>query len=172
MDGIRRGFVLSQQSIDELLDIVDSEVFTSSDAKIYKRYDLDHNWRITKKIDVNYPLFPDICKEIEDWVGDGTIVRQLDLLIYNVGGRFREHTDNGGAAISKERIHSTSTLLEISDDLVGGDLVLYEDGELNGATTVDLKVGETLLFSPQRWHEVTEVTQGKRICMVAWLKNP
>ena len=170
MDGIRRGFVLSQQSIDELLDIVDSEVFTSSDAKIYKRYDNDSSWRVTERVDINYTIFPDVCEEIENWVGDGTKVRQLDLLIYNVGSRFREHTDNGGQA--KQRIHSTSTLLEISDDLVGGDLVLYEDGELNGATNVELKVGETVLFdSLNQWHEVTEVTQGKRICLVAWLKN-
>ena len=33
-------------------------------------------------------------ERIEDWVGDGTIVSQFDLIIYRVGSRFKKHIDN------------------------------------------------------------------------------
>ena len=184
MDGIRKGFVFSEESMRERLDCIDENVFRIKQAEVYSgrgetKKDVTDQFRGTsQRVNINHLIFPEAVKELEDWVGDGTKVSQFDLIVYTEGSRFGRHIDNYNFDDdAKKRIHSTSTILYKSDDLVGGDLILYDVFEkgnhekIGHGDVIDIEVGETVLFYPDRWHEVTEVTQGKRICLISWLKN-
>jgi len=196
VDGLKKGFVLSEESKQELLDCLDSDAFLHTQATIFtkKKEDALKVARVmrgtTQRVLLHASMFPEACKQFEEWVDDGTVVSQFDLLVYRKDSRFSPHTDNYASVKDPEnerpirgtdRIHSTSTVLYKSDDLVGGDLVLYDDttstclrgSELrSNGNVVDLEVGETVLFEPDRWHEVTNVESGTRICLICWLKNP
>lgn len=196
MDGLKKGFVLSEESKQELLDCLDKDAFPQTQATIFTKRkedapEVSRRMRgTTQRVLLHSRMFPEACKQFEEWVGDGTKVGQFDLLVYNKGSKFTPHTDNYSSVKDQEserpirgtdRIHSTSTVLYKSDDLVGGDLVLFEDtsdtcgrsSELrDSGNVVDLEVGETVLFEPDRWHEVTEVENGTRICLICWLKHP
>lgn len=181
VDGVRRGYVFSEQSLQDILDCVDEDVFIHGRAEAYSgrgdaKEDVTELYRGTsQRVGIHYNMFPEAKRELEEWVGDGTKVGQFDLIIYRKGSRFLRHIDNyNGRDIDpdKLRIHSTSTILYKSDDLVGGDLILYDSKDDDVGTKVDIDVGETVLFYPDRWHEVTEITQGVRICLISWLKNP
>ena len=195
MDGLKKGFVLSEESKQELLDCLDSDAFLHSQATIFTKRKEDapevaRKMRgTTQRVLLHSSMFPEASKQFEEWIGDGTKVGQFDLLVYKKGSKFTPHTDNYASTKDPDserpirgtdRIHSTSTVLYKSDDLVGGDLVLYDDttktckrsSELGNGNVIDLEVGETVLFEPDRWHEVTEVENGTRICLICWLKNP
>lgn len=178
VDGIKRGFVLSENSRQEILDCLDEDIFKINRAEVYagrgktKQQMTDEYRGTSQRVNIHQDLFPEAKRELEDWVADGTKVGQFDLIIYREGSRFKKHIDNYNFHdYERKRIHSTSTILHKSDDLVGGDLILYDSGDDDSGTVIDIEVGETVLFYPDRWHEVTEVTQGMRICLISWLKN-
>lgn len=171
MDGVRKGHAFSEQSLQDILDCVDEDIFIHEKAGATSGTDdVSEEYRGTsQRVGVHYNMFPDAKRELEEWVGDGTEVKQFDLIVYRKGSRFIRHIDDYTG--DERRIHSTSTVLYRSDDLVGGDLILYDSRDDDSGTKMNLEVGETLLFSSDRWHEVTEVTQGVRICLISWLKN-
>jgi len=62
--------------------------------------------------------------------------------------------------------------LDKSDNLIGGDLVVFDGKDDQVGRVIDLKVGETVVFDSRTvYHEITEVTQGKRTSLVVWLKD-
>jgi len=165
--------VLSKESIEDLLSSIDS--FAKEEALIYtdtssKQKNL--SMRKTTRIVAHHSMFPEACQEIEAHVNDGSRVAQFDILIYTIGGKFTNHRDESrNIPNSRQRKCSTITLLDKSDDLIGGDLVVFDDKDDKVGRVIDLKVGDTLVFDSRTvYHEVTEVIQGQRISLVAWLK--
>lgn len=166
--------VLSKESIEDLLSSVDS--FAKEEALVYtsnSSKEKNFSKRKTTRIGTHHSMFPEACREIEAHVNDGSQISQFDILIYNIGGKFTRHRDESrNIPETRQRKWSTITLLDKSDDLIGGDLVVFDDKDDKVGRVIDLKVGDTLIFDSKTvYHEVTEVIQGQRISLVAWLKN-
>ena len=66
-----------------------------------------------------------------------------------------------------KRVYTTVTMLDKSDDLEGGNLVVYNDD--GSVVTINLGIGETAIFRSNLVHEATEVIRGTRKVLVAWL---
>jgi len=166
--------VLSKESIEDLLSSIDS--FAKEEALIYtdtKSKQKDLSMRKTTRIVAHYNMYPETCREVEDHVNDGSRVSQFDILIYTLGGKFTKHLDESrNIPKSRQRKWSTITLLDKSDNLIGGDLVVFDGKDDQVGRVIDLKVGETVVFDSRTvYHEITEVTQGKRTSLVVWLKD-
>ena len=100
--------------------------------------------------------YPDICK-----------VNQFDYLKYGVNDHFKKHKDQHDNELKLSRVFSTSTIIEVSDDLEGGDFIIYD--ELDTEIRTSLEVGETIFFPSDKFHKVTPVTKGERSVLVAWI---
>ena len=124
----------------------------------------DPSKRSTTGVRIDPTLYPEITELLESLVDDDTVVNQFDFLIYNKGDFFGRHRD-----IFKEperedyRIWTTITVLDLSDDLQGGQLCIDDNDPIS------LQVGETVIFKSDVYHEALEVLQGTRKVLVAWL---
>jgi len=148
-----------------------------SDATVYVsgKGSLNKDTRSTLvKQNIKPKHYPDICnsllKMISIW--DATLdpddykVNQFDYLKYGVNDHFKKHQDQIGDD-NVNRVFSTSTIIEVSDDLEGGDFIIYD--ELGTEIQTSLEVGETIFFRSNKWHKVTPVTKGERSVLVAWI---
>jgi|TARA_R110002167_G_scaffold58768_1_gene166268 hypothetical protein len=147
------------------------------DATVYDsgKGSLDKDTRSTLlKRNIKPKHYPDICnillKMINIW--DVTLdpddykVTQFDYLKYGVNDHFLKHKDQIGDD-KKSRVFSTSTIIEVSDDLEGGDFIIYDESDTEIKTS--LEVGETIFFPSDKFHKVTPVTKGERSVLVAWI---
>jgi len=122
---------------------------------------------------LRYKEYPDICKVLENscssihmkHIPSELICLELQYLKYGISDHFKAHSDvvNG----KKPRRFSTVTMLSKTEDLEGGDLIIFdEDGnEIN--TNID--VGETVVFYSSTLHQVTPITKGGREVLVGWI---
>lgn len=188
----KRGFALTEESVEELLDCCRDVAKT--DAKIKtagsnSRGVAIPDYRKTHRVVINQHMIPDTMNELEEWLGMPELeVAQIDLLEYVKGDHFSLHKDTFSGEkellelnpklkdLSKQthlynREVSTSTLIYTSNNLEGGELYLFEDKERNGSQVIDLKVGETIAFPSNTFHEVTKVTEGRRVSLVAWFRK-
>ena len=126
------------------------------------------------KINIKPKHYPDICNSLLKMINiwdvtldpDDYKVTQFDYLKYGVDDHFEKHKDQIGDD-KVNRVFSTSTIIEVSDDLEGGDFIMYD--ELDTEIKTSLEVGETIFFRSNRFHKVTPVTKGERSVLVAWI---
>jgi len=86
------------------------------------------------------------------------------FLTYQKDSHARIHQDNPNTVLG-----TAITLIERSDDLVGGDIVVSES--VNGKQrTIPQQVGDTVYYSPATFHGVTKVTEGYRKVLVTWFR--
>ena len=116
-------------------------------------------------IDINIPIlsmlesFGENPKDFE--------VQEYNLLEYQKYDKFVKHKDRIVKPDHPQREYSTSTIIQMSDNIKGGKFLIYsEDGFMDA---LDLQVGETIMFSSDTLHEVTEVEEGVRLVLVAWI---
>lgn len=95
-------------------------------------------------------------------------VREYNLLEYQKFDKFVKHKDRIVTGDGRpEREYSTSTIIQMSDNLKGGKFLIWsDDGYMD---SLDLQVGETVMFSSDTQHEITEVEEGVRLVLVAWI---
>ena len=188
----KRGFGISEESIQELLDCCRDVAKTDARIKTAgsnSRGVAIPDYRKTHRVVINQNMIPDTMNELEEWLGMPELeVAQIDLLEYVKGDHFSLHKDTFSGKkellelnpklkdLAKQthlydREVSTSTLIYTSNNLEGGELYLFEDRERNGSQVVDLKVGETIAFPSTTFHEVTKVTEGRRVSLVAWFRK-
>lgn len=188
----KRGFGISEESIQELLDCCRDVAKTDARIKTAgsnSRGVAIPDYRKTHRVVINQNMIPDTMNELEEWLGMPELeVAQIDLLEYVKGDHFSLHKDTFSGKkellelnpklkdLAKQthlydREISTSTLIYTSNNLEGGELYLFEDKERNGSQVVDLKVGETIAFPSDTFHEVTKVTEGRRVSLVAWFRK-
>jgi len=123
--------------------------------------------RTSKTFKCHRKFYPEFCEQLEEWIGDGSKVNQIDLLLYDKGSRFVKHKDDIGDDV---RHWSTSTILYLSDDYVGDGLRIYSGRDNKDFVVPRQEVGDTVIFSSKdTWHEAAPVEQGVRIVAVAWL---
>jgi len=121
---------------------------------------------------ISHSSYPDICKNITELVKHLGVssydyeVREFNYLIYQMGDHFVKHQDALRNKDRDNRVFSSITLLNKSDDFSGGALVVY-DGDKR--EKINLNVGETIIFRSDVYHEVEVVTSGIRKTLVAWI---
>jgi hypothetical protein len=147
------------------------------DATVYDsgKGTLDKDTRSTLlKRNIKPKHYPDICNSLLKMINiwdvtldpDDYKVTQFDYLKYGVNDHFLKHKDQIGDD-KKSRVFSTSTIIEVSDDLEGGDFIIYDESDTEIKTS--LEVGETIFFPSDKFHKVTPVTKGERSVLVAWI---
>ena len=150
----------------------DAEVYDSNPSK----RGVNEGVRKTKLHAVAPEVYPEMDKYfrelIHQWnydlIPEEYYVRELSLLKYEKGDHFLKHLDRINDNNSP-RIFSTTTVLTKSDDLEGGDFLVYPEGN-SDAITVDLDVGETIFFdSAKTYHQVNKIKKGSRQVLVAWI---
>jgi len=153
----------------------------------YKEGKIDNAIRsaIIKRLDPTH--FPDFCKDICDYgeefnplkKSDDLCIREIEYLKYGLSDHFLKHQDIADGRDrraleleAKVRIRprrlTTITMLSKTDDLIGGQLSVWES-EHGKEHVIDLQVGETVIFYSTAFHGVTAVTQGGREVLVAWV---
>ena len=115
--------------------------------------------------------FPDISSKLSSLINlfddkpENYIPIELNFLEYEIGSKFIKHNDDSYNPYARQRRYTTVTMLEKSDDLIGGDLIVDDKDVVN------LQVGETIIFKSNTFHEVTEVLKGNRKVLVCWIHN-
>tara|TARA_A100001037_G_C15120833_1_gene623723 strand:+ start:138 stop:776 length:639 start_codon:yes stop_codon:yes gene_type:complete len=176
--------VLPQSLINTLHDIVANPKSAQQAAKTYGGT-ANRDVRDTTLFEFNDKSHPKeverVRKSFESYF-ENEKLNQCDLLYYGKGQHFSLHRDNdskdptanvGGAG----RNWSCSTLIHQSEDLEGGDLLVYGPFSPERRETrprvIRLNIGQSVFFPSHWYHEVTPVTKGERIVLVSWLgDNP
>lgn len=122
---------------------------------------------------VNPKLFFDYCNIIEKFcseidpkhIASTLIVKEIEYLQYGIGGHFVKHDDV--VPMKNPRRFSTVTMLSKTDDMEGGDLLLFDKND--NIYNVSLNVGETVVFYSSILHQVTPITCGGREVLVSWV---
>jgi len=170
--------VLTEDMIDDLKYFKDTvgsheaSVVNSKQKGVYK------DQRKAKVKEISHTQFPDICDALLDLVvihnpelfKEKHYVNEFNYLMYETGGHFIKHRDWIGrdGDIYNNRIFSTITLINRSDDLEGGNLLIW-DREDGNVTQIELDIGETVIFNSRRFHQVTPIIRGTREVLVAWI---
>ena len=92
-------------------------------------------------------------------------LNQIDLLKYEVGGKYEIHTDHGF------QIQRTLTfILNLNEDYDGGDFVFYNQNNTE-MKRVKCKTATCIMFPSnfQYPHRIEPITKGTRYSIVAWL---
>jgi predicted 2-oxoglutarate/Fe(II)-dependent dioxygenase YbiX len=167
-------------NIESLYDMRDDKSSFSL-AGVYRdnKSKIDKSARSTKyKNNINPDHYPEITKSLTDMISiwDSTlnpadyIVKEFNYLKYGEGDHFVRHHDHikiDGERDPNGRVFSTSTIISKSDDLRGGDFIIWD--QYNIGHNVSLDVGETIFFTSFRDHQVNKVLQGNREVLVAWI---
>ena len=154
---MKTGKVIQQEDIQDILEL--TKISNISEAPTTSSN--SNKWRNSLKYQVDYQLFPELCKTIEDFVNDGTKVNQFDLLLYKEGHYYKKHKD----VIEERKRTWTSITMIDKKDLKGGEIVVYNKDK----NIIDLDIGETIVFKSSLYHKAKKVLQGTRLVLVAWL---
>lgn len=92
---------------------------------------------------------------------------------YQAGMQYGEHIDDPvmGVGDNNQRYRSDLALtvfLNSPEDYQGGELVIHTDF---GEQRVKYAAGDAVLYPATTRHQVTEVTQGKRLVAVSWIQS-
>ena len=157
------GKIIDPDILEEMAEECLNKIWTM-DQSIVTGDDPYNDVRTSKTFKCHRNFYPEFCEQLEEWVGDGSKVNQIDLLLYNKDDKFLKHMDDIGDG---NRHWSTSTILYLSDDYVGDGLRIYSGDDY---VVPRQEVGDTISFSSRdTWHEAAPVEQGTRIVAVAWL---
>lgn len=169
--------ILSDDVIDFLIEESKEMKFSRSKVVGYGNKRIDDDIRTSTEVMFDKKELPDVATSIinlsfklemcSGWE-DVACREQMSLLKYEVGGKFIKHHDVLQPTDNRSRYFSSSILIDKSPDLIGGDLILYED---DVPYIIDLEVGEAVVFHSRTWHEVTEIKQGWRLALIAWLSK-
>jgi len=93
-------------------------------------------------------------------------INQIDLLKYNVGGKYEVHTDHFTTSP-----RALSVIINLNDDYEGGSLIFTDQQDKK---IKEFKLGKgSIVFFPSNFlypHSITPITKGKRYSIVAWLQ--
>jgi hypothetical protein len=92
-------------------------------------------------------------------------LNQIDLLKYEVGGKYEIHIDHGNL------VQRTLTfILNLNEDYEGGDFVFYNQNNTE-MKRVKCKTATCIMFPSnfQYPHRIEPITKGARYSIVAWL---
>ena len=92
-------------------------------------------------------------------------INQVDLLKYEVNGKYEIHTDH-----FEKGQRTLSIILNLNEEYEGGDFVFYNQNNTE-MKRVKCKTGTCIMFpsSFQYPHRIEPITKGTRYSIVAWL---
>jgi hypothetical protein len=104
---------------------------------------------------------------------------QYEFVKYDGNGEtFKPHQDDNIDASQHNRLFTSVTMVDKTDDLEGGHLYIwpktriYDDGyryyDESLRYTVDLEPWETVIFPAYYFHEASPVLQGRRTILISW----
>jgi predicted 2-oxoglutarate/Fe(II)-dependent dioxygenase YbiX len=137
---------------------------------------LNLDFRSATSKTINPTWYLDYCKLIEEFCSElnskhipsTLVVKEMEYLKYGISDHFKKHIDNSpNKKSTKIRRFSTITMLSKTDDLEGGDLLLFDEND--DTYNASLEVGETILFYSSTLHQVTPITCGGREVLVSWV---
>jgi PKHD-type hydroxylase len=132
------------------------------------RNSISKGLRPSEFLDLN-KLIENFCQKLNDrYIPSTLMVKELEYLKYELTGHFETHHDIIYDKNPRRIRRFTSiTLLSKTNNLEGGDLIIFDDNE--NAININLEVGETVLFHSSTLHQVTPITKGGREVLVAWI---
>ena len=93
-------------------------------------------------------------------------INQIDLLKYDVGGKYEIHSDH-----YTESPRHLSIIMNLNDEYEGGDLIFTDQKDFE---VKRLKLGTgSIVFFPSNFmypHSIQPITKGTRYSIVAWLQ--
>ena len=116
---------------------------------------------IKKEIERSYLLYKAKFPKIQS-----TKINQIDLLKYDIGGKYDVHIDH-----STRTARHLSIIMNLNDDYEGGDLV-FADQQEKEIKRLKLDKG-SIVFFPSNFmypHKIEPITKGTRYSIVAWLQ--
>ena len=171
--------VLPQSLLNRLYDIVKNPKSDKHSAKTYGGHTKKdvRDTTVYRFDNESHPKELERVRKAFESYFENEKLNQCDLLYYGKEQHFGLHRDNdskdGVSLGGIGRNWSCSTLIYQSEDLQGGDLVVYGPFSPIVRQTrpriIKLKVGQSVFFPSHWWHEVTPVTKGERIALVSWL---
>ena len=107
---------------------------------------------------------PDFSEEV--WFAQFEFIRYQG----NVGQTFHRHRDDNQEHSDFNRVYTSVTMIECSDDLVGGHLKIWVPLSDGGEKeyVIDLEPFETIIFPAWFDHEATPVLNGRRVVLISW----
>ena len=93
-------------------------------------------------------------------------INQIDLLKYDIGGKYKVHIDH-----FTESSRHLSIIMNLNDNYEGGDLIFTDQKEKE---IKRLKLGKgSIVFFPSNFmypHSIEPITKGTRYSIVSWLR--
>jgi len=107
---------------------------------------------------------PDFSEEV--WFAQFEFIRYEG----NKGQTFKRHRDDNPEHSDFNRVYTSVTMIECSDDLVGGHLKVWVPLPDNKEKeyVIDLDPFETIVFPAWFDHEATPVLNGRRVVLISW----
>ena len=154
---IKASNILTQEELEYL-----KQLYSNSPKRFYPQ---DVNLFSVYKVGIgtnNSDLWYSIQQKFFKFHGRVTSTTNY-FLEYQVGSYAQKHRDN------PDTVEGTAvTLLDKSDDIVGGDVVV---GQGNNERILPLSVGETMYYTAAVDHGVTKVERGSRIVLITWFRK-
>ena len=177
-DPFVREFIFDEEQIEFLVQKwkeSEPEVFK---ARVYDRKEGGEHTNLESRncdhIPVPYREFADVSislKEmLQDWAtesDESLWFAQYEFVRYFPGEAFYKHRDDDPEGSTHNRFYTAVTMIEKSEDLVGGNLKVWlpnTDTEIE----INLEPFETVMFPAWFHHEASTVYQGKRVILISW----
>ena len=170
---VKTDFVLHKSDVDLLLDMwecvpkippemvqVDENGVRDNDSVI-----VDRSFRESVNAWVEPSDVKHITEEMARHFGFEGVCKESAMFYYDKGCFFKKHLDRH-EVYAPNRTFTVITMLDKSDDLKGGYLVIHHHDDVE--EPIDLDIGESILHSSDVPHEVTMVEDGWRKVFVAW----
>ena len=146
----------------------ESEITGINNINLNIRNSISKNLKPSEFLDLN-KLLENFCQKFDNkHIPSTLMVKELEYLKYGISGHFKPHDDIlPNEKQNRIRRFTTVTLLSKTNDLEGGNLMVFDENV--NAINTKLEVGETVLFYSSTTHQVTPITKGGREVLVAWI---
>ena len=176
-DPFVREFILDEDQQEFLLDLLAEKEPEMSRAGVYNSEQGAHKSDARKcdHVNFNHRHAPDVSlalleltKETFPNVHPDLWFAQMEFIRYegNSGQTFNKHRDDDPEGTGFGRFFTSVTMIEKSDDLVGGVLKVWSPS--GKEYVVDLDPFETVIFPAYFDHEATPVYAGRRVVLISW----
>lgn len=160
--GFKSAVVLDSSDIEYL-----KELYQQLPSKYHPQ---DHNLYNIYKTNVGGtfdPRWSTIQEKLTSFHGEKTPMFNY-FLDYRLGSYARMHQDNPATVVA-----TAVTLIEKSDDLIGGDTVIKVIDSNNQSTKriIPQQVGRTIYYDAATDHGVSQVVNGNRKVLITWFRK-
>ena len=179
-----RDFIIPESLIQELLSFAQKNDSNFSPAKIYISEDrrglldatrtcMHFHYKLSHGAPDVSPHLKELAQELFIEWPENLRFGQYEIIKYqNIGDQFLRHRDDDAYGSGHNRHLTSVTLLDKSTDLIGCDLKLwsfYEDQK--SIATINLEIGETVIFPAYYPHEATTLLCGSRTVLISWAEK-